>query len=246
MPQQDNRGACEEVDLTLEDMTTTAQIEAVDDLRGPAGRLEALVNRGREDARFAAVVCHPHPPSGGTMHTKVVYHAMKALNSFGFPVLRFNFRGAGTSEGQYSKGIGEQEDVRAAVDWMSAKYGLPLLAAGFSFGSNMMLRACCGDQRVKGLIGLGTPIEAGGRSYSYEFLSACTQPKLFVTGADDPFAPRSVMETILRNAPPPVDMEWVPDADHFFMGPEEKPLPRLDQMRALIERWVETNFAAKP
>src|SRR5579862_9548302 len=87
-------------------------------LNGPAGRLEALLNAGSSSATYAAVVCHPHPLYGGTLHNKVVFHAMKALNSFGFPVLRFNFRGTGLSEGEHANGAEEVEDVRTALDWL--------------------------------------------------------------------------------------------------------------------------------
>src|SRR4030081_1873291 len=87
-------------------------------LEGATGRLEALLNAGTESATHAALFCHPHPLYGGTLHNKVVFHAMKALNSFGFPVLRFNFRGTGLSEGKHANGIGEVEDVRAALDWL--------------------------------------------------------------------------------------------------------------------------------
>ena len=111
-----------------------SRVVTVDDLRGPAGRLEAVLNSGRDDALYAAVVAHPHPLGGGTMHNKVVYHAAKAFSSFGLPVLRFNFRGTGLSEGVHDDGRGEVDDVRAALDWMEARYGLPLLFAGFSFG----------------------------------------------------------------------------------------------------------------
>src|SRR5262249_58679530 len=90
-------------------------------LKGPAGRLEALLNEGQPTATHAALVCHPHPLHGGTMHNKVVYHAMKALSSFGFPVLRFNFRGAGLSEGEHDHGKGEVGDVRAALDWLHSQ-----------------------------------------------------------------------------------------------------------------------------
>src|SRR6185312_1079640 len=126
-------------------MTYTAQIQSVEDLRGPAGRLEALLNTGRADAPFSALVCHPHPAGGGTMHNKVVYHAMKALSAFGLPVLRFNFRGVGLSEGEHAHGIGEREDARAAVDYLHRTFGRPILVAGFSFGSHVSLSACCGD-----------------------------------------------------------------------------------------------------
>jgi alpha/beta superfamily hydrolase len=101
------------------------------ELRGPAGRLEALLNTGKDDARYAAVVSHPHPLFGGTMHNKVVYHAMKSFQSFGIPVLRFNFRGAGLSEGKHDNGYGEVGDVHAALDWMQKEYERPILFAEF-------------------------------------------------------------------------------------------------------------------
>src|SRR5512141_2598711 len=98
---------------------------------GPAGELEALLNSGSANATHAALVCHPHPLYGGTMHNKVVFHAMKALSGFGFPVLRFNFRGAGLSEGKHDEGRGEREDAKAALDWLHTEFGLPIVFAGF-------------------------------------------------------------------------------------------------------------------
>src|SRR5262252_6624032 len=127
-------------------------------LEGPAGRLEALLNAGTENATHAALVCHPHPLFGGTLHNKVVFHAMKALNSFGFPVLRFNFRGAGLSEGEHSGGVGEVEDVRSALGWLEHKFTLPVIFAGFSFGAAVGLRAACFDEHVRALIALGLPV----------------------------------------------------------------------------------------
>src|SRR6202789_4473567 len=115
-------------------------------LAGPNGRLEALLNEGSPDAPFAALVSHPHPPSGGTMHNKVVYHAMKTMNApewgFEWPVLRFNFRGTGLSEGAYD-GSAEAEDVSSALDWLKNEYHRPIVAVGFSFGAAMTLAACC-------------------------------------------------------------------------------------------------------
>jgi alpha/beta superfamily hydrolase len=143
----------------------SAILRTVDDLRGPAGRLEALLNAGAPDAPYAALVCHPHPLGGGTMHNKVVYHAMKAFQSLGLPVLRFNFRGTELSEGEHDFGEGEQDDVRAALDWLQREFDLPILFAGFSFGSYVGLRACCGDPRVIGLVALGIPTHAEGRDY---------------------------------------------------------------------------------
>src|ERR1017187_9529997 len=136
-------------------------------LTGPTGLLEALVNEGAHDAPFAALVCHPHPLGGGTMHNKVVYHAMKALNDLewglGWPVLRFNFRGAGLSHGKHD-GEAESGDVLAALEWLENEYKLPLVLAGFSFGAAMALKACCGGREklpdVRGVAALGLPTEA--------------------------------------------------------------------------------------
>lgn len=217
-------------------------IQTVDDLRGPAGRLEAILNVGRTDAAYAAVVCHPHPPSGGTMHTKTVYQAMKAFSYFGLPVLRFNFRSVGASEGVYDDGPGEIADVRAAIDWLDRTYQLPILLAGFSFGANIGLRAACGDARVKGLVGLGLPVEAGRKIYTYEFLQACTAPKLFLTGALDPFAPRATMERVFADAPEPKQMKWIDNAEHFFAGVPGSPMTKLPQMQLAMRQWLHENF----
>src|ERR1700745_877922 len=131
-------------------MTSSGSIRSLF-IDGPAGRLEALLNSGAENATHAALVCHPHPVYGGTMHNKVVFHAMKALNSFGFPVLRFNFRGAGLSEGEHANGVDEVEDVRAAMAWREREYALPIIFAGFSFGAAVGLRATYADPRVPAL-----------------------------------------------------------------------------------------------
>jgi alpha/beta superfamily hydrolase len=196
-----------------------SHVITIDDLRGPAGQLEAILNTGRPDAAFAAVVAHPHPLGGGTMHNKVVYHAAKAFSSFGLPVLRFNFRGTGLSEGTHDDGRGEQDDVRAALDWMVARYALPVLFAGFSFGSVVGIKACSGDPRVQGLVGLGLPVSADGRHYTYEFLGASgAVPKLFVCGDQDQYAPKAPLEAVLASAPEPKRIVWVEGADHFFAG----------------------------
>jgi alpha/beta superfamily hydrolase len=161
-------------------------------LDGPAGRLEALLNSGAANATHAALVCHPHPMFGGTMHNKVVFHAMKALNSFGFPVLRFNFRGTGLSTGEHDHGAGEIEDVRTALDWLDREFHLPLIFAGFSFGAAIGLRAACPDDRVRAVIGLGVPLNpVDERSYDFESLRSCEKPKLFVSGSRDQFASRA-------------------------------------------------------
>src|ERR1700742_4904898 len=122
---------------------------------GPAGSLEALLVEGDSEARYAAVVCHPHPKGGGTMHNKVVYRAAKTMQSLGLATLRFNFRGTGLSEGEHDEGRGERDDVRAALDWLQQRFALPVLVVGFSFGAHVALKACCNDKRVPGFAALG-------------------------------------------------------------------------------------------
>jgi alpha/beta superfamily hydrolase len=201
-------------------------------LNGPAGRLEALLNAGAEGASYAAVVCHPHPLYGGTLHNKVVFHTMKALNGFGYPVLRFNFRGAGLSQGDHDLGDGEVEDVQTALDWVDREFHLPMLFAGFSFGAVVGLRAACPDARVRAVIGLGLPVAAiDDRTYDFEFLQTCMKPKLFVSGDRDQFGPRAKLEAVVGSLPEPKKLAIVPGADHFFEG-------RLRELRESIEAWV--------
>ena len=208
-------------------------------LEGPAGRLEALLNAGAETATHAAVVCHPHPLFGGTLHNKVVFHTMKALHSFGFPVLRFNFRGTGLSQGEHDHGIGEVDDVRTALDWLDCEYHLPLIFAGFSFGAAVGLRAACADPRVRATIALGVPVAPVAadteepRVYTYEFLQSCDTPKLFVSGARDQFGPRAKLDALVASIPDPKKLVIIEGADHFFEG-------RLREMREAVETWVKT------
>jgi uncharacterized protein len=215
----------------------SAILRTVEDLRGPAGRLEALLNAGRPDAPYAALVCHPHPLGGGTMHNKVVYHAMKAFQSFGLPVLRFNFRGTELSEGEHDNGQGEQKDVHAALDWLEREFHRPILFAGFSFGSYVGLRACCGDPRVVGLVALGIPTHAEGRDYGYGFLGNCPQPKLFVSGTRDPYGPAATVEAAVAHARQPKELVWISEADHFFAG-------KLEDVRQAIRAWAQRVYPA--
>lgn len=201
-------------------------------LNGPAGQLEALLNPGNAQATHAALVCHPHPMYGGTLHNKVVFHAMKALNSFGYPVLRFNFRGAGLSHGEHALGEGEVDDVRTALEWLDHEFHRPLIFAGFSFGAAVGLRAACPDPRVQALISLGTPISpVDDRSYDYAFLDTCTKPKLFLSGSRDQFASKARLEALVAQLPEPKKLVIIEAADHFFEG-------RLREMREAIEGWV--------
>jgi uncharacterized protein len=206
-------------------------------LEGKTGRLEALLNGGSVEATHAAVVCHPHPLFGGTLHNKVVFHTMKALNSFGFPVLRFNFRGAGLSQGEHDQGRGEVDDVRSALDWLEAEFHLPLVLAGFSFGAAVGLRAAYADVRVQALIGVGLPVGPVAedteepRTYTFDFLRDCAKPKLFVSGGRDQFGPRAKLEALVGSLPEPKRLVVIEGADHFFEG-------RLRELRETIESWV--------
>lgn len=211
-------------------MTQSSSIQSLF-LDGPAGRLEALLNQGAPGATHAALVCHPHPLFGGTMHNKVVFHAMKALNGFGFPVLRFNFRGAGLSEGKHDDGRGEAEDVKAALRWLDDRFHLPIIFAGFSFGAATGLRASCPDPHVDSLIALGLPLQVEDRSYGYKFLSACAKPKLFVSGSRDQFGPRHELEQLVPRVPEPKKLVIVEGGDHFFSG-------HLGELKRAIEDWV--------
>ena len=214
-------------------------------LDAPAGRLEALLNAGAEHATHAAVVCHPHPLFGGTLHNKVVFHTMKALNSFDFPVLRFNFRGTGLSQGEHDHGIGEVDDVRAALDWLDHALHLPLIFAGFSFGAAVGLKAACADSRVKAAISVGTPVVPVAadtelpRTYTFDFLHNCAKPKLFVSGARDQFGPRTKLEALVRSLPEPKKLVVIEGADHFFEG-------RLRELREAIETWVRDAVSSQP
>ena len=199
-------------------------------LEGPAGRLEAILWTPTDVARpqLAALVCHPHPLYAGTMHNKVVYQAAKSLDALGLPVLRFNFRGAGTSDGAYDSGHGEQDDVRAALDFLAAEFPeVPLLLAGFSFGCWVGLRVGCADQRVTQLIGLGTPVN----NTDFSFLRSCGKPKLFVHGENDQFGDVHRVEALVDSLPGEKRCVVVPAADHFFAG-------KLDQLDRAITEWL--------
>ncbi|MGD0891165.1 MAG: alpha/beta family hydrolase [Terracidiphilus sp.] len=208
-------------------------------LAGPAGRLEALLNEGAPNAPFSALVCHPHPLGGGTMHNKVVYHAMKVLNDpqfgLGLPVLRFNFRGTGLSQGVHD-GKAETADVQAALDWLENEYNLPIVAAGFSFGAAMTLRACCarGNTRtnIRALAALGLPTRANSHDYHYPCLSECIIPKLFLSGDQDQFAPAAQLAQVVASASDPKRLLFIPGADHFFHS-------QLDTMQHALAGWLQ-------
>lgn len=192
------------------------------------GQLEATLKEPADGPlRGAAIVCHPHPIHGGTMHTKAVYRAAQGLNDAGLVTLRFNFRGVGTSTGSFDDGIGEQDDARAALDWMEKEYPhLPLVLGGFSFGSMVGLTVGCEDDRVVALLGLGLPVELEDR-YDYGFLGEAGKPTLVVQGEHDEFGSGELIAEALAEVGDHVSLVRIPDTDHFFDG-------RLDELRAAV------------
>jgi|SRR5215469_4520462 len=200
-------------------------------LNGLAGRLEAILWTPTRAGvpLLAAVVCHPHPLFGGTMHNKVVYNAAKTLDALGIPTLRFNFRGTGLSAGEHDKGRGEQDDARAALDFLATRFpGVSLLVAGFSFGSVVGLRVGCRDARVSELIGFGLPVN----STDVSFLQECRKPKLFVHGGEDQFGARQKVEETVATLLGENRLVVVEHADHFFAG-------HLDEFNTAISAWLE-------
>jgi alpha/beta superfamily hydrolase len=203
-------------------------------LQGHAGRLEALLNEGRSDAPFATLICHPHPLGGGTMHNKVVYHAAKVFTALGWPVLRFNFRGTGLSEGLHD-GHAEVDDARTALDWLTQEFGKPIVAAGFSFGAATGLKAASTYPDMRGFAALGLPTHADGRDYHYPWLASCTFPKLFLSGDHDQYAPAAQLTSVVGSAPDPKQYELIPGGDHFFTG-------HLEAMQAALREWLDSTF----
>jgi alpha/beta superfamily hydrolase len=193
---------------------------------GPEGKLEAIYRFGSKEADRAAVVCHPHPLHGGTMHNKVVYRAAKAFEGLGWSVLRFNFRGVGASQGSFADGPGEADDVAAALDWLAERNpGMALVVAGFSFGCAIGLPVGAVDDRVSYLVGIGTPTDR----FRFELLADVLKPKLFVHGANDEHGPLPELEAGLARVAKPWELVVVEGADHFFEGR----LPELQ--RAIVD-----------
>lgn len=204
---------------------------------GPAGDLEYLLNewtpaapdgpaaplpRGHD---LAAVVCHPHPLFGGTMHSRTAFYIARALEALGMPVLRFNFRGVGKSQGAYDEGAGERADLRAALDFMTARFARRMVLAGFSFGSMVAIRhlAAVADPRVVAYLGVGVPAdrEALPRPWAWQ------GPKLLISGTEDQFASPANLQAAARQLPAPCALFLLPGADHYLTG-------RYDEFAALV------------
>jgi uncharacterized protein len=183
-------------------------------LPGPAGRLEALLEEPEDLAPTeAALVCHPHPQHGGTMHNKVVYRIARGLRSTGSVVLRFNYRGVNLSEGAYNEGEGELDDARAALAYLRARYpALPFTVAGFSFGSRIALRLGCGIARR--VIAVGFPAAYKDKAS----LDTCTTPRVFVQSTHDQFGSVDQIEAIVGPLPEPKQLHFIEAQDHFFAG----------------------------
>lgn len=182
----------------------------------PHGKLEAIYRPKNNQAERVALVLHPHPLGGGTMHNKVVFRAAKALQESGVETLRFNFRGVGQSTGEHDDGRGEYEDAAVALDYLLASQpeSREVIIAGFSFGSIIGLRLGCRDARVHRLIAIGAP----ARMDNLDFLGDCAKPKLFIHGTEDAIAPLAPLESLLSALPASSNFRLVriPGAGHFF------------------------------
>lgn len=195
------------------------------------GQLEAILKEPRQGAaKGVALVLHPHPLGGGTMHNKVVFRAAAALNDAGLTVLRINFRGVGQSTGEHDEGRGERDDVRAGLDYLSQQYpGSRITVCGFSFGSRVGLEVAIQDPRVAFLIGIGTPLE----KYDFSFLGQCRKPLLLVHGEHDEFGDVEQLRKLVAEleASVPVRLAVIPGAGHFFDN-------QLDELKRAITSWA--------
>ena len=203
------------------------------EIPGPAGRLEALLDEPADGSapRAAAVFGHPHPQFGGTLHTKVVYQAAKALARIGCAALRFNFRGAGLSAGSFSDGPGEMDDFRAALDFMHDRYpAAPLWAGGFSFGAWIGLTVGAADPRVSTLIGVAPPFDR----YDFEVVARSPKAKFFIQGDRDEICPLKRMREFYARAAEPKELIVIEDADHLFDG---KVSEVADAIEDLLRDW---------
>jgi alpha/beta superfamily hydrolase len=202
-------------------------------IAGPVGRLEAILEEPAGQPRAAALLCHPLPPGGGTMHTHAVFRAMRALRARQIMVLRFNFRGVGQSEGRWDQGPGEMEDGFAACGFLRDRFPeLPLLSGGFSFGSWVGMNAGV-RAGAQALLGLGIPL----KSYDYAAVGQSTVPKALVHADRDEFTPLSVLEPAVASWRPPVRLLVLEGASHLFTE-------KLDAYEVLVGEAVEWLFSS--
>lgn len=197
------------------------------DIFTDAGRLEAIY-RDVEDPLAVAVIGHPLPTGGGTMHNKVVFRAAKGLEAVRIATLRFNFRGAGASDGRFEGGEGEQRDFEAALKWMAERHpGKPLIAGGFSFGGWVASQVACDHPEVRAVFVIGAPVN----KYDMSYLKRCSQPLLFVHGSKDEFGDAGKVESIADTAPD-AEIIIVTGADHFFSN-------QVEVVEQTIREWAE-------
>lgn len=200
------------------------------------GRLEAIIKEV-DSPRGVALVLHPHPLGGGTMHNKVVFRAAQALNDAGLSTLRINFRGVGQSTGEHDDGRGELDDVRAGLRYLEEHYSADeITIAGFSFGSRVGMEVGMSDARVARLISIGTPLD----KYDFGFIANCQKPILFVQGDNDEFGEVEKLRSLVKLVATKTDAKLVviQGADHFFEG-------HLDELKLAITKWVEHRLGAK-
>jgi alpha/beta superfamily hydrolase len=201
------------------------------------GQLEAILKEPRQGSpKGLALVLHPHPLGGGTMHNKVVFRAAAALNEAGLTVLRINFRGVGQSTGEHDEGRGELDDVRAGLDYLSQQYpGLRIVVCGFSFGARVGLEVAIKDPRVAFVIGIGTPLE----KYDFSFLTSCRKPLLLVHGEHDEFGNVESLRKLVAELEQSTTVRLVviPGAGHFFDD-------HLDELKRAITEWTNEQLSA--
>lgn len=186
-------------------------------LPGPAGGIEGLINASASgEPRGIAVLAHPLPTAGGTMHTKAVFHAARALSRIGCPVLRFNFRGVGRSAGTFDEGRGECDDFRAALDFMTARYpdAKRVWAAGMSFGAWVAMTAGAQDPRVSTLIGIAPPVNR----YDFSPVVAAAKPTFLIHGEFDELVPVKEVRKFYGRLSEPKELVVIDSADHLFDG----------------------------
>ena len=189
--------------------------DAVREISGPAGPLESLLDIPEGEPRAVAVFGHPHPLHGGTMHTKALYQAAKAMPRIGVAAVRFNFRGVGRSAGTFDAGAGEQEDFRAAITFAQERFpDVPLWAAGMSFGAWVAMTVGAADSRVSLLLGVAPPVDR----YDFEALKTCTLPKFIIHGENDELISIKEIRKLYSQIPEPKELVVIEDANHLFEG----------------------------
>ena len=189
--------------------------EFLREIPGPEGVLEALLDMPEDTPRAVAVFGHPHPLHGGTMHTKALYQAAKGIARIGVAALRFNFRGVGRSAGTFDSGPGEQADFKAAVDFAVDRFpGLPVWAAGMSFGSWIAMLAGAADDRISVLLAIAPPVDR----YDFDVIKTCTKPKFIIHGESDELISIKDIRKFYAQIPEPKELVTIEDANHLFEG----------------------------